>query len=989
MIGQTISHYKILEKIGEGGMGVVYKAHDTTLDREVALKFLPSDLTRDPNARERFIHEAKAASALEHTNICSVHEIGEHEGRTFIVMGYYEGESLKKKIDTGPVQIDEAVNITREIAQGLTKAHDAGIIHRDIKPANIIVTKDGDAKILDFGLAKVSGRTLLTKSGTTLGTAAYMSPEQARGEAVDKRTDIWSLGVTMYEMITGKRPFASEYEQALVYSILNEEPKPMRDVRAEVPESLEKICLRAMAKDANDRYQTGSELITDLESYKAGSQLSQKTQKVRSKRGRFIYVGLAVILVAVAVALIFDPFKLRFGVEQNIAGARPSLAVISFENIPDPTDKEYMGEMLTNLLITALFETKDLEVISRERLYDIQKDMGQGESKVISATTASQIARRAGVSSMLLGSILQVQPTLTVTYRVIDVQSGKIINTKRVGGYQSDRLFSLVDTLALMVKSDLNFAPSASAPARSVVEVTTKSPEAYRAYLEGVEMIRRLEYPRSYTVMQKAIDLDSTFAMPHYHLGFAWSDQAEIRRAWDLRANATEKERLQIEALYLSSVGENPARAAQMLEQISQKYPHEQSVYGQSAGNYSGYLCEYDRALEVLERGLRSDSSDKFLWNELGYLLAGYNNRSQALHAMDKYVQLAPTEFNPYDSRGDVLLALGEPDSAIQFWQEALVFGSSRSIMKVAYQYILRRDYTTARDNFRKAVGKADELGKAFAERETVLVSVHRGELIKARRLFSRYVELHRRNKLLQAFVAGAPGLAAGGDLLYLVTLSYEEGDYEGMLRYARERSVILPGRRLAVPFDPTSPIYGRYEVAWALLKNGRGDESSRLMDELKKVQRPGLPQRQREYDYFAALFAMERGEDSIALEQFTKSLKGFLPNHAPQYHYAVALLKSGRTTEAIAEFQRMTWWSLTDDIISTPLFSPMYTYWPIAAVKAHYWLGVAYEQQGKRTEAIREYETFLDIWKDADFKSREMQVANKRLAILNRVSMN
>jgi eukaryotic-like serine/threonine-protein kinase len=270
LIGQTISHYKILEKLGEGGMGVVYKAEDTKLNRMVALKFLPPDLTRDPEAEQRFIHEAQAASALEHANICSVHEIGELEGQTFIVMGYYEGETLKKRIERGPLPIDEAVSITIQVAEGLSKAHQAGIVHRDIKPANIVLTKDGAAKILDFGLAKVAGHTLLTKPGTTLGTAAYMSPEQAKGETIDDRSDLWSLGVTLYEMLSGTRPFESDYEQALVYSILNAEPQPLRRIRSEVSESLEKISRRALQKKPVERYQTAAELIADLESYRAG-----------------------------------------------------------------------------------------------------------------------------------------------------------------------------------------------------------------------------------------------------------------------------------------------------------------------------------------------------------------------------------------------------------------------------------------------------------------------------------------------------------------------------------------------------------------------------------------------------------------------------------------------------------------------------------------------------------------------------------------------
>ncbi len=248
MIGQTVLHYRILEKLGVGGMGEVYMAQDTKLKRTVALKFLPPSLTNDADAKERFIHEAQAASALDHPNICTVYEINESDdGQLFIAMACYDGETLRKRIERGPLPIEEAVGIATQVAQGLGKAHESGIVHRDIKPANIIMTKDGTAKILDFGLAKLSGRTLLTKAGTTLGTAAYMSPEQARSESADSRADLWALGVVFYEMLTGRKPFESDYEQALVYSIMNEDPRPMRELRPEVPVELEKITRRAMA----------------------------------------------------------------------------------------------------------------------------------------------------------------------------------------------------------------------------------------------------------------------------------------------------------------------------------------------------------------------------------------------------------------------------------------------------------------------------------------------------------------------------------------------------------------------------------------------------------------------------------------------------------------------------------------------------------------------------------------------------------------------
>ena len=312
MIGKTISHYKILEKLGEGGMGVVYKAEDTKLKRIVALKFLPPELTRDSEAKKRFIHEAQAASALQHTNICNIHDIDESpDGQIYIVMDCYEGETLKEKIQHGPLKIEEAVNITIQAAQGLEKAHKKGIIHRDIKPANIFITKDGNIKIMDFGLAKLIGQSRLTKTGSTLGTVAYMSPEQARGEKVDYKTDIWSLGVVLYEMITGQHPFRGDYDQAVLYSILNNDPEPPTSLRTGVPMDMERTIIKMMAKDKSCRYQHMDDLIVDLSHSKnnlinqgttqpiTGKQVPDKKKKLRVSY--FIYL---IILFGIVVAVV-------------------------------------------------------------------------------------------------------------------------------------------------------------------------------------------------------------------------------------------------------------------------------------------------------------------------------------------------------------------------------------------------------------------------------------------------------------------------------------------------------------------------------------------------------------------------------------------------------------------------------------------------------------------------------------------------------------
>ena len=315
MIGKTISHYKILAELGRGGMGVVYKAEDTKLKRTVALKFLPPALTGDPDAKERFVHEARAASILDHPNICTIHEINETEdGQVYIAMACYEGETLKEKTARGPLKLEEALDIASHIAQGLAKAHNQGIVHRDIKPANIFLTADGQVKIMDFGLAKSRGQTRLTKTDTTLGTFAYMSPEQARGEDVDPRTDLWSLGVVLHEMIAGRLPFKGDYEQAVIYSILNEDPEPLTAVRTGVPMELERIVGRCLQKNPALRYQTAADFAADLRVLKqtseAPSTVSRMTDAPGIPRGtgRWIWISLTVAALAAAALLLVRQF---------------------------------------------------------------------------------------------------------------------------------------------------------------------------------------------------------------------------------------------------------------------------------------------------------------------------------------------------------------------------------------------------------------------------------------------------------------------------------------------------------------------------------------------------------------------------------------------------------------------------------------------------------------------------------------------------------
>ncbi len=303
MIGKTISHYKILEKLGEGGMGVVYKAEDTKLDRFVALKFLPPHLSHAEEQKKRFIHEAKAASALDHPNICTIHEIDETEdGQMFIAMAHYEGETLRARTERGSISLEEAINIAMQVAQGLARAHEEKIVHRDIKPANIMITHRDEVKIVDFGLAKLAGRTMLTKENTTLGTVAYMSPEQAQGAEVDHRTDIWALGAVLYQMLTGQLPFKGDYDQAIVYSILNEDPEATTSLCPDVPEAIAEIIHRALSKEPDDRFATANEFLDALKATRKTDSISPSLASL-VRRPSFIVTGIVLLVALTALAV--------------------------------------------------------------------------------------------------------------------------------------------------------------------------------------------------------------------------------------------------------------------------------------------------------------------------------------------------------------------------------------------------------------------------------------------------------------------------------------------------------------------------------------------------------------------------------------------------------------------------------------------------------------------------------------------------------------
>ncbi len=499
MIGQTVSHYRILEKLGGGGMGVVYKAQDVKLDRFVALKFLSPHLDTSAAEKQRFINEAKAASALDHNNICTIYEVGEtDDGQIFIAMAYYEGETLQKKVSSNQLSVSSAIDFAMQIAQGLAKAHEHGITHRDIKPANVIITKDGVAKILDFGLAKLSGQSRLTKSGATLGTVAYMSPEQAQGAEVDHRTDIWSLGVVLYEMLTGQLPFSGEYEMAMMYSLVNTDPKPVRSLRSEVSVGLEQIINKALAKKPEERYQQINELLADLKSptQKSESKKPFLTRKLAVGKRWYLYAGLVVLILGVVLAGIF--------LRPQSAEAIDSIAVLPLENMTGDPNQEYFVDGMTEALIANLAKINSLRVISRTSVMQYKK----------TRKPLPDIAKELNVKAIVEGSVLRANGRVRITAQLIDAPKDRHLWANSYDRDFRDVLALQSEvTTAIVHEIQVKLTPQEQQGLTNALQV---NPEVYQTYLKGRYFLnKRTEegLKKSIEYFQNAIEKDPGFAL--------------------------------------------------------------------------------------------------------------------------------------------------------------------------------------------------------------------------------------------------------------------------------------------------------------------------------------------------------------------------------------------------------------------------------------------------------------------------------------------
>jgi len=988
MVGKTISHYKILKELGRGGMGVVYKAEDTKLKRTVALKFLPQDLTRDPEAQTRFIHEAQAASALDHQNICTIHEINEtEEGQTYIVMACYEGQTLKQLIQDRPLKLDESIRIISQIGQGLSKAHRKGIVHRDIKPANVIFDEDNTAKILDFGLAKLSGQSVLTQTGARIGTIKYMSPEQTSGDQVDQRSDIWALGILLYEILTGQHPFKGNYDQAIIYSIMNEEPQPVSLILKETPFKLEKIVAKALTKNPDDRYQSIDDMLYELDSLDlhAGSRKKESFVKnlvrtFRKKEFRYSVLSAGLVFILISTYLLLKPIVFNDATYSR----RLPIMVINFENQTGDKEFELWEKMLPEMLITKLEQSGGFLVIPWERILNLKKQLGKHDVKFINRELGYQLASKDSVKMMVTGSLTRAGNMFAIDAKVMNVETRGILKSFSVKGQgEESLLISQIDDLGEAIARGIHDTESlAKSLQQPIRKYTTSSTEAYKLYIQG----RYLSPSKAIPILKQAIEIDSAFAKAYLSLSFKYKLQRQFtkyalafNKAKKHSDKASEQEKMSIQTWYYFYFKGDNAKAdsiGQIYVNTYPKYiePHLLMALIHSQQN------KYDRAIEEYNTLLRMNPEHLTALNNLGYLYAGMKQYEKALDYFRRYAAIH-SDTNMYDSMADVYYNMGNLENALTNFKEGFKLCSECywSALKAARCYAHKEEYTTAIEWIEKInlIKRPDLIPhqKAFynylaGQYNLVRVNIDKS-LYLGDSLYQsgespnevvclQYVLLAWLHYDLDEFDIGLKALHKAHDNLDKDRINYEKTNvivtanlnlYSGLvyLHNGNLDSAKIQLRHFQSMDTDSSMSYHSYVVYFSNFLNA----------EILTL----------ESNYHDALTILRKSEIPKVKDNFLRFTLPFRDDLM-----AKILLKMENPEAAIKEYERLTSHDLK--VRGWRFIDPRY----------RYRLAKLYDQKGWPGKAIEQYKRFLKLWKDADPDHPEMIDAIRRLSTLEKL---
>jgi serine/threonine protein kinase/Flp pilus assembly protein TadD len=984
--------YQVIEELGRGGMGRVYKVFDAEVREKLALKLIHPDVAADAETVERFRRELRLARAVSHRHICRMHDLGREEetGTYFITMEYVSGEDLKSLLHSiGALPVGKAVAIARQVAEGLAEAHRQGVVHRDLKPQNIMIDREGGARIMDFGVARSVKAKGITGAGVIIGTPEYMSPEQVDGKETDARSDIYALGVVLFEMLTGRLPFEGGTPLAVAVKQKSEAPPDPGSLNAQIPEDLRRLVLKCLEKEKARRYQSAEELRAELARIEKDLPATTRALPLRKPQtsktftvrlpSKKVWIPAAALLVALAAFLVWQLIP-------EGESSKRTVAVLGFKNQTGDPNLDYLRETISNLLITSLEQSKYLRVASWQRLRDLFRQAGKEESALYDEEAGLEVCRREGIEAVVVGFFSKAGETFVSDVKVLDAGSRDVLKSASARGEGVNSILrSQVDEISRAVSRGIGRPPlKLDRPQAKIIDLTTNSLEAYNYFLRGRDAADNLMGYEAKKLLEKAVSLDPTFAIAYLYLADAnyyiidfRAQREALIKAKEYAAKATEKERLYIEAHYASAIERDSAKRRRLLLELTEKYPQEKYAHYE-LGRQCYYSARYTEAVQEFEKAVALDPTFGPAFNMLGYAYAKAGDFTKAEAAFGRYIASNPGDPNPVDSLAELYLRVGQLDKAESKYKEALDLKPNfvSSCSGLAYTNALRENYAETFRWLGEFVARAGPTQKMEGLWLASYYDYFLGRLEKAR---SGYLALR---KILEGF-GSPPYLVASLDWISGY-INCDLGRFEEARRGFQSFAEYL---KQSNPAAPNSNSVGNAILfGWADLRQGRLADARARLAEIKPLLPELSPEDAEEMTFMfqllsteAALAGSSPGEAVVAAEQMRLlDLPGMNTDQLAFYNLpflkdvlARAYWKSGDLERAAAEYRKLITIDPSNQV--RYLIHPLY----------HYRLGRVLEEKGDPSGAAVEYRRFLEYWKDADPIYPEPADARKRLAAL------